>query len=158
VTRRLACLLLLALAATTLAGCGGGKKQATLPTTSTPSVAQSTAAISQIRHNWATFFDGSTSSADRIRLLESGVKFKSLIEALDSSSLTKQVKAQVGRVKLTGPKTASVTYTVLLSGSPVLKNARGRAVLVQGTWKVGAASFCALAKLEGVVPAGCVGK
>jgi len=160
VKARSACVLILAVAtATVIAGCGGGgKKQATLPTTSTTAAPSTAAEIGQIKQNWATFFDGSTSAADRIRLLEDGQKFASVIEALGSSSLAKQVKAQVGRVKLTSSKTASVTYTILLSGNPVLKNERGQAVLVGDTWKVGAASVCGLAKLEGVTPPGCAGK
>jgi hypothetical protein len=164
VRARTACVLLLAVAtATLLAGCGGGgkAKQATLPTTSTTASASptpsATAAIAQIRQNWTQFFDGSTSAADRIRLLENGEKFKSVIDALGSSSLAKQVKARVKRVKLTGATTASVTYTILLSGKPVLANVSGQAVLVDGIWKVGEASVCGLAKLEGAAPAACAG-
>jgi len=156
--RASACVLFLAVATATLAGCGGGgSKQKTLPTTSTTAAA-SAATISQIRQNWAQFFDGSTSSSDRMRLLQNGDKFKSVLDALDSSAIVKQVKARVGRVKLTNSTTASVTYTVLLAGQPVLRNAKGQAVLVDGTWKVGVGSFCGLAKLEGVVPAACAGK
>jgi len=147
-----------------LAGCGGGGKAklTTLPTTSTATSASPTppasAAIAQIRQNWSQFFDGSTSASDRIRLLENGDKFKKVVDSLGGSSLAKQVKARVKRVKLTGPTTASVTYTILLGGNPVLANLRGRAVLVDGVWKVGEASVCGLAKLEGVAPAACSAK
>ena len=157
----LACVLILAVAtATLLVGCGGGKskQQATLPTTPTTATLTPAASINQIRQNWAEFFDGSTSSAERVRLLENGQKFASVIDALGSSPLAKQVKTKVGRVKLTSPTTASVTYTILLSGNPVLQNVPGQAVLVDGMWKVGAASVCKLAKLEGATPAACAGK
>jgi len=160
VRARAACIFVLAVATAMLAGCGGGgkAKQATLPTTSTTPTPSTAAQVSQIRQNWAAFFDGSTSSAERIRLLEDGQKFASVIDALGSSSLAKQVKARVGQVKLTSSTTASVTYTILLSDNPVLKNVRGQAVLVNGSWKVGAASVCGLAKLEGATPPACAGK
>jgi hypothetical protein len=139
----------LALAAAALfAGCGGGKKAA--PAGSAPS--ESRAAI---KENWETFFDGSTPAAHRLSLLENGPDFASLLKAVNSSPLAKQVKATVSGVKIDSPSSATVTYTVLLGKQPVLADATGEAVLVDGTWKVGVASFCKLLALEGVVPAAC---
>ena len=49
---------------------------------------------------------------------------------------------------VTSPTQAQVTYTILVSGSPVLKNQKGLAVKQNGTWKVGDQSFCALLAME----------
>jgi hypothetical protein len=142
-------------AATLLAGCGGGGKSTTATSTTGASPA---ATIAQIKDNWTKFFDGSTSASDRTALLQNGPKFAQIMAAINSSPLATGVKAKVTRVKLLTPSTASVTYTILLSGQPVLPNAKGTAVLDQGVWKVGAGSFCGLVKLEtggGAVPAVC---
>jgi len=62
-------------------------------------------------------------------------------------------------VTLTSATQASVIYSILLLGSPVpgLTNTKGVAVLQNGTWKVGDASFCVLLTLEngGTPPAVC---
>jgi hypothetical protein len=55
----------------------------------------------------------------------------------------------------TGPSTASVTYTILLAGKPVVPHATGTAVKSGGTWLVSDASFCQLLRLEGAAPPGC---
>ena len=49
---------------------------------------------------------------------------------------------------LTSATQATVVYTVLVSGTPMLQGQKGTAVLENGTWKVGLTSFCALAALE----------
>jgi hypothetical protein len=48
--------------------------------------------------------------------------------------------------------TAKVTYDILLSGTPVLTNQSGSAVLQDGTWKVSTTSFCGLLTLNGTKP------
>jgi len=60
-------------------------------------------------------------------------------------------------VKITSPTGATVDYTILVSGSPVLKGQKGTAVYQDGTWKVSKTSFCGLAALEngGKAPAVC---
>ena len=128
------------LAVVLASGCGGG------------GTAETRAAIQQ---SWEAFFDGSTSSAKRISLLEHGEQFAKTIDAVSGSPLAKQAKAQVTSVKIDGPTTATVTFSLLLGSTPVLKGVKGSAVLVDGTWKVGAASFCQLAALQGSVPKAC---
>ncbi|HYZ53605.1 MAG TPA: hypothetical protein VE733_08920 [Streptosporangiaceae bacterium] len=58
---------------------------------------------------------------------------------------------------VTSPTQAKVIYSVLLGGTPALKNQPGVAVLQNGTWKVGDQSFCALLTLEnnGKAPSVC---
>ena len=143
------------------AGCGGGGGHSS--GSSTPSSSSSIAAMgprpsetrAAIRQNWQAFFDGSTSSAKRVSLLQNGEQFSKTIAAVDSSPLSKQAKAQVTSVRIDGPTTATVTFTVLLGTTPVLQGVKGSAVFVDGTWKVGVASFCQLAALEGAVPKAC---
>jgi hypothetical protein len=43
---------------------------------------------------------------------------------------------------------ATVTYDILVSGTPALKNQTGVAVYENGTWKVGVTSFCGLLTIE----------
>ena len=43
---------------------------------------------------------------------------------------------------------AQVTYSILVAGTPELKNQAGTAVYQDGTWKVGVVSFCGLLTLE----------
>jgi hypothetical protein len=60
-------------------------------------------------------------------------------------------------VTIESPTQAKVTYSILVGGTPELKNQPGIAVNQAGTWKVGDQSFCALLTLEnsGKAPAVC---
>ena len=131
-----------------LAGCGGGGGKSS----------SSAAAKAQIRQNWEAFFDGSTPTDKRISLLQNGQSFAKLLQTVGASPLAAQVKAKVGDVALQGADKATVTYTVMLGGQAVLKNAKGTAVRENGTWKVGTSSFCQLVRLQGAAPAACVSK
>lgn len=74
--------------------------------------------------------------------------FASIIKAQASSSLASSASAKVTKVTVTSPAQAKVTYDVLLGGTPALSGQSGVAVKEDGTWKVGATSFCGLLKLE----------
>ena len=131
------------------AGCGGGKKAST--TTSGPTAQQ------QIRQTWTSFFSGKTAPEDKLKLLQNGERFSSLVKVADANPLAKQTSATVSKVTLQGPSKASVVYTVDIAGKPVLKNRTGVAVKENGVWKVGDQSFCALVSLEGTKTAACPG-
>ena len=153
--------------ALTLAGCGGSS--AVGPgTTSAPGTTASTsgsatptgsaaaaAAVAAVKTAWVTFFAGTTSAATKISLLENGQQFTQVIDAQAGSALAKGTTAKVIQVTQTSPSTADVNYTILINGQPALQNQLGRAVLVNGEWKVGANSFCALLALEGTKVAAC---
>ena len=113
------------------------------------------AAIAAIKKNWVTFFDGKNSVATKEKYVQNGSKFTSVLQATASTGAN--ASATVQSVTLTSPTGASVHYTVLLSGSPVLKGQKGTAVYQDGTWKVSTTSFCGLAALEsgGKAPAAC---
>lgn len=108
--------------------------------------------ISQV---WARFFAGTTSASDKQALLQNGSAFAAAITAQANSPLARGTTATVSNVTLVSADKAQVTYTVLIGGLPALTNQTGTAVLVDGSWKVGAASFCQLLALEGQTPSAC---
>ncbi|HEY5248892.1 MAG TPA: hypothetical protein VIJ15_10655 [Dermatophilaceae bacterium] len=50
---------------------------------------------------------------------------------------------------------ATVVYSILLSGTPVLVDTTGAAVRDGGRWKVAGATFCGLLSAQGVQPPAC---
>ncbi len=113
------------------------------------------AAAAQITAAWTEFFDGATPAARKAQLLENGQVFAPVIAGLAASPLAKSAKATVSNVEVTSPDKATVTYSVSIGGQPALTNQTGTAVLVDGQWKVGDASFCQLLSLQGAAPALC---
>jgi hypothetical protein len=146
----LACALAAALAA--CSSSPASSKPAATP--SRPAAAPSgptsgTAAEQAIAANWAAFFNAKTPAAKRVTLLQDGQEFAPVINAQAGSSLASQASASVSRVTVTKPASqASVAYSILISGQPALSNQSGTAVYQDGTWKVGASSFCGLLALE----------
>ncbi len=107
---------------------------------------------STITANWEKFFLPTTSISDRIALLENGASLQQALEVRSKDPLQQQASAKVKAVELSSPDRASVTYDVLLNGSPALTDALGVAVLQDGVWKVTADSFCALISLGATAP------
>jgi hypothetical protein len=131
------------------AGCGGsssGVKSANKTTVSP---------VAQVKQNWITFFKGTTPASKKIALLQNGQRFAPAVKAESKAPLANQSAAKVLSVKPTDATHATVRYTVMLAGKPVLSNRTGQAVLENGTWKVGDQSFCALISLSGTKPPGC---
>lgn len=145
---RLCACLALATAAIGVTGCGSSGRSST-------KASASASAISKIHHNWVAFFNPSTPTSAKIALLQNGTQFAPAIDALTKSPFAKEVSAKVDAVRLTSPTTAAVTFTVLLAGAPVLKNAAGDAIKTGSTWQVADASFCQLLKLQGPAPPAC---
>ena len=126
---------------------------------SSPGQAASGNAKAQITSNWEAFFNGQTSAAKKIALLENGQKFASVINAQAGSGLASSAGAKVTAVVVNSPTKATVSYDITLSGATALPNQTGTAVYQNGTWKVGDVSFCQLLKLEnaGTAPSVCSG-
>jgi hypothetical protein len=82
-----------------------------------------------------------------VKLLQDGPQFQSIIKTQAGSGLAALATAKVTHVTVTSPTQATVNYTILVSGTPQLKQT-GTAVLENGTWKVGVASFCGLLTIE----------
>jgi hypothetical protein len=167
ITRRLVSWILLACAACLgVAACSSSTTSS--PPASSPSAKPSATSTSSaasgvsadekaITANWTAFFDPKTSVAQRVKLLQDGPAFASVIQAQAGSALAGSASAQVTKVTVTTTSQAAVTYNVLLAGTPALKNQAGTAVYEDGTWKVGVASFCGLLTLEnaGKTPSVC---
>jgi hypothetical protein len=124
---------------------------------SSPSTGGSSAAVAQITANWEAFFDGKTSAAKKITLLQNGEKFASVINAQAGSSIATGAGAKVTAVVVNSATSATVSYGITLNGASALPNQTGTAVYQDGTWKVGDVSFCELLKLEngGTAPSVC---
>ena len=125
---------------------------------SSPSAAGGNAKA-QITANWEAFFNGQTSAAKKIQLLQNGQKFAAVINAQAGSGLASSAGAKVTAVVVNSAASATVSYDITLSGATALANQTGTAVYENGMWKVGDVSFCQLLKLEnaGTAPSVCSG-
>ena len=138
-------------------------KSAAAPSSAAPSSAapsggaNSSAAVAQIKTNWEAFFNPKTPVSTRVSLLQNGSAFASIIQSQASSPLASSATSSVTAVTVESPAKANVTYSILVGGTPELKNQPGVAVYQSGTWKVGDQSFCALLTLEnsGKAPTAC---
>ena len=151
---------MLVAAVVVLAGCSGGSgstgtspggQTSSSSSSNTSASPPSSAAIeAEIRSNWQTFFEGSTSADQKAAVLQNGAAFLPIIRAQADTALAKSVSVTISGVQIISPTTAFVIYTILLNGQVGLKNVKGEAVLEGGTWKVTTGSFCGLLGLEGV--------
>ena len=150
--------LVLALALA-VAACGSSSSSSSSSASSAPAssalASGNSAATAQITANWEKFFNASTPTSQRVALLQNGSAFAGAISGL--SHLVSGLGATVTSVTVTSPTTAIVKYNLTASGSTLLSGETGTAVYVNGSWKVGDASLCALLKLVpgGSTPAAC---
>jgi len=140
--KRLAIALILVFA---LAACGGS---------SHPKKSSGPNAQQQIKSTYVRFFSSNTDVAGKVKLLEDGQQFKSVIEVFANNPLASNVSATVSSVTLQGANKAKVVYVVTLGGA-TLPKLTGTAVRQDGRWKVGNASLCKLIALGGTTPSAC---
>jgi hypothetical protein len=148
-----------------LTACGGSSSSSSSSSAAAPSTSAATTAASSvpastpaqktIAANWTAFFNPKEPVAKRIALLEDGQTLAAAVKAQAGSAQAAASAAKVDAVTVTSATQATVTYDILLNGTPVLKNQSGSAVLQGGTWKVADASFCGLLALQGTKPAAC---
>lgn len=159
----------LALAAT-ITACSSSSSTSSNPPATTPAATSagnsatatassgggSSSTVAAITTNWEAFFNASTPTAKRISLLQNGQKFAAAIAAM-SGGLAATASAKVNSVTVTSPTQATVKYDILISGTTALPNQTGVAVLTNGTWQVGDASFCSLLGManNGKAPSVC---
>lgn len=132
----------------------GSAPSATAPGTpsGSPANAATTAAI---RNAYVQLFAPDTPTAESIKVLQDGPKFRAALIAQSKSPLAENSSAKVTRVSLLSSDTAEVSFSILLSGSPILGGQTGYAVRQDGTWKVADKTFCGLLALNGNAPAAC---
>jgi len=151
-----------------MAACSSSSSPATTSSSSAPastsasatasSAASGSAAVAQITANWEKFFDASTPTADKVKLLQNGTVFEPAIKAFASFPLASGIAAKVTSVTINSATKAAVTYNLTAAGgSALLSGQKGVAVYQDGTWKVGDASLCGLFRLipGGTIPAAC---
>ncbi|MFE2329562.1 hypothetical protein ACFXD5_37640 [Streptomyces sp. NPDC059385] len=114
------------------------------------------AAKAQIEKNWAVFFDPKSSSEEKAAVLEHGDFLEPLLGGLAKLPKADKVSVKVTNVTFTSPTQATVTYDLLVSGTPAMSANKGIAVLDDGVWKVSLKSLCGLIELSGEsAPAPC---
>ncbi len=105
---------------------------------------------------WKGFFDGSSSVNTKESFVENAYLFSNLVSAQSSSALAKSVSVRVEQVSDITATHAKVTYRLEADGKPLLPHPQqGIAVKIRGTWKVSAATVCALVKIEGARTIAC---
>jgi len=153
----LAPVLGLALAGAVAACSSSSSSSSSPPATSAPaSSAAGSSTAAQISANWEKFFNSSTSTSQRVTLLQNGSTFEAAIAALSKLPLASGIGATVTNVTVDNG-TAIVNYNITSGGKSLLPGQVGTAVYQNGTWKVGDGSLCGLFKLVpgGTVPAAC---
>lgn len=155
-TKRLLALPAALLAVAAVAGCGGSSspaaKTSPTPTSASPTgtaPADPAAAKAEITANWEKFFDASTPRAQSVALLEDGAQLGQALKVAEQERVASKInqKAKVKAVVFTSPTGANITFALLNGTTPVLPSASGRAVFVDGTWKVSKVTFCTLVQL-----------
>jgi hypothetical protein len=153
-------------AALSLAACGGGSSggDTTTPTdTTVPSSAASSApadtsasqpddpaaAKAEITSVWEKFFHTGTARSEAVKLLEDGDNLGAALDKAEQEDKQTGLvrRAQVKRIVFTTPTHANVTWTLLNKSNPLLDNASGEAVNVDGKWLVSKLTFCTLVEL-----------
>ena len=139
-------------------GSGSSAPASTSASATASSAASGSAAVAQITANWEKFFDASTPTADKVKLLQNGTVFEPAIKAFASFPLASGIMAKVTSVTINSATKAAVTFNLTAAGgSALLSGQKGVAVYQDGTWKVGDASLCGLFRLipGGTIPAAC---
>ena len=137
-----------------LGACGGSdnKSAATTTTTAPPTTLSAQQNKDAATKVFTDFFDGKNTDLNaKLQLLDDPDKYKALYNKFATGATTGPQLAgtsvTVTKVDPTGPDSADVTYTINLNGTPALMDQIGKAVLVNGQWKVAGTTFCDLAAL-----------
>lgn len=141
-----------------LTACGSGNPAAapgTIPLTAAPGSPADSATTAAVSKAYRTLFGGSKDLATLVSSVQNGDKLSPVFAQALKNPLTVSVTATVSKVTVINPHVASVTFTLLSHGSPLLANTKGKAVLVAGTWRVAADTYCGLLAASGHLPSQC---
>ena len=105
---------------------------------------------------YTKFFDPKTPLAVKPAMLQDGTAFVQAIKQQGSTAYAKGSSVSVSNVTLLSPNRASVTFSIIYGGKPVVANQGGWAVKEGGIWKVSGETFCGLVSLSGTTPAACM--
>jgi hypothetical protein len=128
---------------------------AATPITQAPASTTNGATVTAIKTAYIKFFNPATTVNESVTLLQNGPAFRGTLERQAKTSFAKTTTATVSTVTLNSPNKATVVYSILLSGTPVLVNTTGSAVHESGGWKVAGATFCGLLAAQGPPPPVC---
>jgi hypothetical protein len=124
-------------------------------TTPSPASAANGATVSAIKAVYIQFFNPATPLDVSMTLLQDGPAFERTLKQQAKTEFAKTTTATVSSVTLNTQFKATVVYSILLSGSPVLVDTIGSAVQEDGKWKVAGATFCGLLAAQGPAPKAC---
>jgi len=138
-----------------LSACGssGNGNAATTTTTTAPTTTLTEQqSKDQITKAYTDFFNGANTDLEaKLALLDNPDKYRALYTKFATDPTTggqlKGTTATVTAITINPDNTADVTYTLNLNGTPALADQIGKAVLVNGAWKVSGTTFCDLAAL-----------
>jgi hypothetical protein len=152
---------IVAIAVAPLAACSDDDSSSDTSTTTsaeaTSSAAETSAAAGAadeattkaITDAYTVVFNGSAPPAERAALVENGQTFLPVLEASVANPQSTGTTATVSNVTLVDANNANVTWTLNSNGAPVLPDQTGQSINDAGTWKVSAATFCALLAIQG---------
>ncbi len=124
-------------------------------TTPATAPASNGGAVAAIKNAYTRFFNPATSLDQSVALLQNGPAFTETLRKQAKTDFAKATTATVSTVTVQSPTKATVVYSILLSGTPVLVDATGSAVHERGAWKVSGATFCGLLAAQGPAPRVC---
>jgi len=108
-----------------------------------------------ITTDWVTFFNGKSALKKQETLIQNGTVFTPTLKSQAAGPLAPEASAKVVSITHLTASTATVKFSLYLSGTLALPNQTGHAVLQNGIWKVSDSAFCGLLKLQGVKPKVC---
>jgi hypothetical protein len=130
-----------------------GSSVASRPTSASPREQAGARAKAEITKAYTEFF--SSTSPESASVLQHGRAFTKVLAQQAKAPPVPDLSATVSKIVQQSPDVAAVTFSVLSKGSPLLADTPGYAVRENGTWKVAAATFCALLQLQNSAPAAC---
>jgi len=137
----------------TLAACGSGSSGGSGGSTPSGQPTTGAAAEQAITTLYTEFFSAPVAQAKT--MLEAGDTLDAAFKAALKLKGDVTESAKVKKVTITSPTTADVTYELDGDGKPLLPEANGKAVYVNGKWLVAKATFCGLVQLGTPNVKGC---
>jgi hypothetical protein len=113
--------------------------------------------VAQITDAYTRFIDPKIPVSAKADLIQDAPAFATAMVAASKNPTAQTISLQVTKVTVTSANKATVVFTLLVSGSPVLPDQHGFAIRDGGKWKVAGVTFCGLLAAQGptYVPSAC---